>query len=268
MTDGKQGLAGVRQVLGGCRPAAVAVSGGVDSMTLAYLAHEVLGDGVEMFHAASSAVPADAGRRVREHAARRGWRLRVVDAGEFSDERYLANPAGRCYFCKSDLYGTLASMTSAQLLSGTNTDDLGDWRPGLRAAEQHAVRHPFVEAGLTKQDVRQAAEALGLHDIAALPSAPCLASRVETGIRIQPRALRAIDAVESMLRDRLQPPTVRCRMRAAGVVIELDPASLRRLDARQRDELARAIRASYGLVVSEFTVYQRGSAFVRRAPGE
>ncbi|TCK26784.1 adenine nucleotide alpha hydrolase [Pseudonocardia endophytica] len=265
MPDGP--LDPLRPVLDGCRPAAVAVSGGVDSMTLAHVAHAVLGDDVAMFHAASPAVPADAASRIQEHADRFGWRLRIVDAGEFTDERYLTNPSNRCFFCKSDLYGTLAAHTDAQLLSGTNTDDLGDWRPGLRAADDHAVRHPFVEAGMSKQDVRDAAATLGLHDLAELPSAPCLSSRVETGIRILPSSLRAIDAVESMLRETLRPATVRCRMREAGLVVELDRDTLARLDPAHRAELVARIRDDLGLSVSAFTAYERGSAFLRGARG-
>lgn len=256
-------LGPLRTVLDRCRPAAIAVSGGVDSMTLAHVAHQVLGDDVAMFHAASPAVPADAAARIREHAASHSWRLQVVDAGEFDDERYLANPSNRCLFCKSDLYGTLAAHTSVQLLSGTNVDDLGDRRPGLRAADDHTVRHPFVEAGMSKQDVREAAARLGLYDLAELPSAPCLSSRVETGIRILPSSLRAIDAVESMLRDTLQPTTVRCRMRETGVVVELDRDTLERLDRARRAELTGRVHNDFGLSVSAFTAYERGSAFLR-----
>lgn len=250
-------------ILDRCRPAAVAISGGVDSMTLAHVAHEVLGDDVEMFHAGSPAVPADAGRRIREHADRYGWRLRIVDAGEFTDEQYLANPANRCFFCKSDLYGTLSSLTSAQLLSGTNLDDLGDWRPGLQAAGTYAVRHPFVEARMTKQDVRATAAARGLDDLAELPSAPCLSSRVETGLRILPSRLRAVDAIESMVRHTLRPATVRCRVRADGVVIELDEGCLTRLAAAQRAELTRRIADEHGLRAVGWTAYRRGSAFLK-----
>ncbi|ODU06172.1 MAG: hypothetical protein ABS81_05485 [Pseudonocardia sp. SCN 72-86] len=245
------------------RPAAVAISGGVDSMTLAHVAHQVLGDDVEMFHAASPAVPADAGRRIRDHADRHGWRLRVVDAGEFTDERYLANPANRCFFCKSNLYGSLAALTGAQLLSGTNLDDLDDWRPGLEAADTYAVRHPFVVARMTKQDVRATAAAHGLHDLAELPSAPCLSSRVETGLRILPSRLRIVDAIESMLRDTLRPTTVRCRMRATGVEVELDGGCLTRLDPERRDELTRRICEDHGVRAVEWTDYRRGSAFLK-----
>ncbi len=247
--------------------AAVACSGGVDSMTLGFLAHRSMGKRVTIFHAQSAAVPPAATARVREYAQREGWHLRVVDAGEFSDEKYLANPANRCFFCKTNLYGTLSSVAAgAQLFSGTNMDDLGDWRPGLKAAETYNVRHPFVEAGLTKADVRALAAVNGLSDIAELPSAPCLSSRVETGIRIDPAALQMIDRVETFVRDRLAPETVRCRVRYNGIVVELDSKTLARLPDASRDELIDAVRAS-GTLGSEtavhFVAYARGSAFLR-----
>ena len=257
-------LASLDAVLGRLRPAAVALSGGVDSMTLAFLAHRVLGGDVTMFHAVSAAVPVAATERVEEHAARHGWQLRLVDAGELADERYLANPANRCFFCKTDLYGTLAAHTDAQLLSGTNTDDLADWRPGLRAADDHRVRHPFVEAGWAKADVRAAAAAHGLDDIADLPAAPCLSSRIETGLRIVPRTLRAVDEAETLLRAELAAQTVRCRVRDAGIVVELDDESLAALPAEHRAVLAQRVQALFGGTRPvTFEAYARGSAFLR-----
>ncbi|UFM64484.1 adenine nucleotide alpha hydrolase [Paracoccus sp. MA] len=245
-------------------PAAVAVSGGVDSMTLAYVAHRAMGRDVTMFHASSPAVPQAATARIRDYAARHGWQLRIVDAGEFSDERYLSNPSNRCFFCKSNLYGTLAGHTEAQLFSGTNMDDLGDWRPGLKAAEANHVRHPFVEAGMTKADVRAMAAAHGLHDLAEMPSAPCLSSRIETALRIEPQTLHAVDRIETLLRDELAPRTVRCRVRATGVVVELDPAALSRLSPEHQRALTQKIGAAFGSDRPVlFQGYTRGSAFLR-----
>ena len=131
-------------------------------MTLALLAGRRLGAESAMFHAVSPAVPPEATERVRAFAAREGWRLTVLDAGEFADPAYRANPANRCFYCKTNLYGALAARTDATLLSGTNLDDLGDWRPGLKAAEEHGVRHPFVEAGIDKAGVRAIAASAGL----------------------------------------------------------------------------------------------------------
>jgi uncharacterized protein len=165
---------------------AIAVSGGVDSMTLAHIAARDSRTAATMYHAASPAVPVSARERVEAHAARHGWQLVVVDAQELADSRYRANPIDRCYYCKTNLYDRIAGVTSDTIASGTNCDDLSDFRPGLRAAREHDVVHPYVEAGATKRDIYELAQALGLTDVARLPAQPCLASRVETGIAIDP----------------------------------------------------------------------------------
>src|SRR5690242_845513 len=123
MSATEEAIAAVLREIG---PAVVAVSGGVDSMTLAHLAVRLARSGVEVVHAVSPAVPAAATARVRQHAERFGWRLTVLDAGEFTDPRYRANPVDRCYFCKANLYGVIAGRFAGALLSGTNRDDLGD----------------------------------------------------------------------------------------------------------------------------------------------
>lgn len=259
----------LRAVLLEMGPVAVAVSGGVDSLTLATFAHRVLGERVTMYHAVSPAVPPLATERTRALARQEGWRLEVVDAGEFASEDYLRNPANRCYFCKTSLYGSVTRHANAQVVSGTNTDDLGDYRPGLEAAREHTVRHPFVEAGMSKQSVRALARELGLPDIADLPSSPCLSSRVETGIAIDPRILRAIDEVEQFLRAALpamglRSENIRCRYRLRGVVLELDDAVVQALSPAQRTDITRRAQAAFGNAnaVVLFEVYRLGSAFL------
>jgi pyridinium-3,5-biscarboxylic acid mononucleotide sulfurtransferase len=249
--------------------AAVAVSGGVDSLTLARVAHDVLGNNVAMYHAVSPAVPEEATQRVRALAQQYGWQLQVINAGEFDSEDYMRNPVNRCFFCKTSLYdaiSAIAKQTNAQILSGTNTDDLGEYRPGLDAAKQHDVRHPFVEAGICKADVRALARQLGMGDVAELPAAPCLSSRVETGIAIDAETLKAIHTTEKLVAAALKPSTVRCRVRATGVVIELDEASLRALGGDIRDELTSTIRNVFthiSVVTSiNFAPYRTGSAFL------
>ena len=267
-TDAADARGRIHAILAGLGSAAVAVSGGVDSLTLATLAHDVLGTRVTMHHATSPAVPAEATARTRALALAHGWALDVFDAGEFADPRYRANPVNRCFFCKTNLYGAIAARTPALILSGTNLDDLGEYRPGLDAAREHKVRHPFVEAGIDKTMVRALSAACGLGDVAVLPSAPCLASRVETGIAIEPRILAMIEAAEIMLRDALSPRTVRCRVREKGIVVELDVPSLGRLRDTGEAGVARALRdlaQGHGLadLPVSFAAYRVGSAFLR-----
>ena len=263
------GALAVRTILDGIGRSAVAVSGGVDSMTLALLAGRRPGAACAMFHAVSPAVPPEATARVRAYAAREGWRLTVLDAGEFDDPAYRANPADRCFYCKTNLYGALAARTDATLLSGTNLDDLGDWRPGLRAAQAQGVRHPFVEAGIDKAAVRAIAATLGFDDLAQLPAAPCLASRIETGLRVEADDLASVHAAERYLARQLRPETVRCRKRKAGIVVELDTATLDALTESRRAALAAVVAGMFeaddraGPV--RFAPYRTGSAFLRPA---
>ena len=262
-------VSALNAVLADIGRAAVAVSGGVDSMTLALLAGRRLGADCAMFHAVSPAVPAEATARVQEYAVREGWRLTVLDAGEFDDPAYRANPANRCFYCKTNLYGALAARTDATLLSGTNLDDLGDWRPGLKAAQAHGVRHPFVEAGIDKAQVRSIAAVLGFDDLSRLPAAPCLSSRIETGLRVEADDLASVHAAERYLARQLRPETVRCRRRKAGIVIELDETTLGALSASRRAALGAAVAGMFETndrtrPVS-FAPYRTGSAFLRPA---
>jgi len=254
------------RVLDSIGPVAVAVSGGVDSMTLAAFAHRRAPGAAEMVHAASPAVPAAATARVRARARAEGWALSVVEAGEFADPAYLANPHDRCFHCKTNLYRTIGALTARTVVSGANLDDLADYRPGLAAAARHGVRHPYVEANIDKACVRALAAGLGLDEVADLPAAPCLSSRVETGIAIDADMLRLIDAAERFVRRRVRPDTVRCRLRGSGVVIELDEPALARLEGGAAASLAEAVAAMFARAGARRAVrvapYVRGSAFV------
>ena len=260
----------LEQWLGAYSAIAVAVSGGVDSLTLACLAHRHGQANVEMFHAISPAVPVEATRRVEVLGSREGWSLTVMDAGEFADPTYRANPVNRCYYCKSHLYGAIARCTSAQIVSGTNLDDLGEYRPGLEAATKYAVRHPYVEAGIDKETLRRISTWLGLGDVAALPAAPCLSSRIETAIVIEPEMLELVHALETLVTKRLHARTVRCRVRSRGMVVELDSGSFSELDPNSEDAIRREARALLNAAGRRdsltFEPYRNGGAFLH-APG-
>ncbi|MCA0920846.1 adenine nucleotide alpha hydrolase [Pseudooceanicola nanhaiensis] len=246
----------------------IALSGGIDSLTLSAAAALARDGQVSLVHAVSAAVPAAATARVKHFAEARALPLRLVDAGEFADPRYRANPVNRCYFCKSNLYGTLRRLAGdGAIAAGTNLDDLGDYRPGLQAADEHAILHPFVAAEMPKSEVRALARRLGLGDLAELPAAPCLASRIETGLRVEPAELALIDAVESALRDRLGPVTLRCRRLPDALAIEIDAATLAALTADAQAELtaqARAVAAAHAAdhLPLRLRAYKRGSAFI------
>jgi uncharacterized protein len=255
----------LQEVLDGIGRVAIAVSGGVDSMTLAAAASRRLGSRASMLHALSPAVPPEATARVRAYARREGWDLQILDAGEFADPDYLRNPANRCYFCKTHLYGAMAARTTATLASGTNLDDLGDYRPGLEAAREHGVRHPYVEARMDKKAVRALAQTMGLHDLAGLTAAPCLSSRLETGIDVTPERLRLVHAVERLIDERMNPATVRCRLFHDGIAVQLDPASLEEIDGPSGMVLKRAIEQLLHergqRAALRFEPYRMGSAF-------
>lgn len=238
-----------------------AVSGGVDSMTLATLAHRHLPTPPRMVHATSPAVPSAARPSIEAHARAEGWRLTIIDAGEFADPAYRANPVDRCYFCKSHLYdGIRAVLAVAEgaVASGTNLDDLGDFRPGLTAAEERAIRHPLVEAGIDKAGVRALARAHRLA-FAELPAQPCLASRVETGLSIVAADLAFIDHLETALRP-VAGGDLRVRLRRGGVAVETAgaPPAWGRLAAIAAEACARSGRRFLGV-----EPYRRGSAFLR-----
>lgn len=238
---------------------AIAVSGGVDSMTLAHAAHRIGVPGMMVVHALSPAVPEEATARVRHHAARFAWRLIEVDAGEFTDPDYRANPVNRCYFCKTNLYSRISHVTEGPIASGANLDDLGDYRPGLTAAAEHRVRHPFVEAGMDKSTVRALARSFDLADISELPAQPCLSSRIETGIAISTADLAFVARMERSLAPHVAAGTdLRCRVTHAGIVVEAATS-----DQTMRQVAADLCSAEQRRFLG-FRPYRRGAAFLHK----
>ena len=184
---------------------AVAFSGGIDSTVVAQAAFEAMGDVAVAVTAVSASLAKGELEEAEELARRIGIRHRVIRTEEFSNPDYRRNNPDRCYFCKSELYGRLKAMLAELradvITSGANLDDMGDYRPGLKAASEHGVRHPLQECGFTKSDVRELAIAWGLPTWDK-PATPCLSSRIAYGEEATPERNWMIDQAEQWLRRR------------------------------------------------------------------
>ena len=179
-----------------------AFSGGIDSSLVLYLSHYYLGQkGMGCISASASLKQKDLDLAV-DFCQKYNIKLEIIHTDELNDEQYLQNPANRCYFCKNHLYIALTSLQQQYpgytLLNGANTDDLGDYRPGLQAAQEHDIASPLVDCGINKSAVREIAKYLGLEHWDK-PASPCLSSRVPYGDSISTRKLKAIEASEAIL---------------------------------------------------------------------
>jgi uncharacterized protein len=203
----------------------VAFSGGVDSTYLLRVAQQELGDGVVALTTSSPTAPQGDEELARRLA--RAWEVThvVVDANELEIPGYAANPTNRCYFCKGSLYeicrGEAERRGIAAIVDGVNRDDLGDYRPGLTAAEEAGVVHPLVDADLTKAEIRELSRRLGL-ETAEKPSSPCLSSRFPYGTEITPERLEKVAAAEAVLREH---GFRECRVRYHGAVARIEVPS-------------------------------------------
>lgn len=201
-TDNK--LEKLRAVLKSYGSCLVAYSGGVDSVFLARVAHDVLGARALAAIADSPSLPRRELQEALDLAKQFAFPVRVVRTQEFANENYTANPANRCYFCKHELFEELTPLAReehfAVIAYGENASDIGDFRPGAQAAAEFQVRAPLKEAGLTKAEIRELSARLGL-PTADKPQMACLSSRVPYGESVTPAKLRMIEEAEYVLRD-------------------------------------------------------------------
>ena len=256
--------AGLLETLRGYGRVAVAFSGGVDSTVVAQAAYDALGEAATAVTAVSDSLASGELEEAQELARRIGIRHRLIHTEEFADPNYLRNQPDRCYFCKSELYGRLAAMMGELdvdvIASGANTDDLGDHRPGMRAAAERGVRHPLQECGLNKADVRELARAWDLPTWDK-PATPCLSSRIAYGEDVTSERVRMIDQAEQWLRRRgLRVLRVRYHKGdLARIEVPLDDLP-RLVDLETRGELIAAFRAlGFKFVTLDLEGFRSGS---------
>jgi uncharacterized protein len=244
--------------------AVIAYSGGVDSSLLVKVASQELPhDRLLAVTACSETYPARELEAAKAVATELGVPYEVMQTSELGIEHFAENPPDRCYYCKHELFSKLLNLARERGLrwvcDGSNHDDLGDWRPGMKAARELGIRSPLQEAGLTKTEIRALSREMGLATWDK-PSYACLASRFPYGQRITPQELQRVDAAESFLRDlgfrqvRVRHHGAVARIEVASEEIErlLDPALREHIDAHLRE-------AGYAYVAVDLRGYRTGS---------
>jgi uncharacterized protein len=239
----------------------VAYSGGVDSTFVAAVASDVLDDRALAITGVSPSIPQSEVQEAKALALSFGIAHKLIDTQEMDDPDYVANSPNRCFHCKDELYGRLTEMARERgfdyVVDGCNLDDTGDFRPGRRAATQHGVRSPLVEAGLTKDDIRALSRERGLPTWDK-PAMACLSSRIPYGTPVTVEALGRIGDAEAYLRS-LGLRQLRVRHHDDVARIETDEAGLALLISRRAEVVERLKELGYLYVTLDLAGYRSGS---------
>jgi uncharacterized protein len=247
-------------------PSIVAYSGGVDSTFVVAIAHDVLGASALAVTGVSPSVPTSEVEEAKALAGQIGIAHELIDTREMDDPDYVKNNPDRCFHCKDELYGRLAQIARergfAAVLDGCNLDDAGDFRPGRRAAAEHHVRSPLLEAELTKEDIRELSRERGLPTWDK-PAMACLSSRIPYGTPVTIEALSSVEQAEEYLRSLgIRQLRVRHHVLPSGDTvarIETDDAGMDALLSQRREITERVKEMGYLYVTLDLVGYRTGS---------